>query len=225
MFGKNQKKKVIKSGGLFLEVTEIFKTFQGEGLYSGYPAIFIRLSGCNLACSFCDTDFDSYETLSVLTIIKKIQNLLKKENSNLENYLIVITGGEPFRQPIEKLCDKLIELKYKVQIETNGTLYRKLNKKVNIICSPKNNGNGYFLIREDLLKNITAFKFLISAYNKNYYFFGDAGQKKYNIPVYLQPMDEYNSEKNKKNMERVVFLAKKHNCRISLQIHKLLNIK
>ena len=51
---------------------------------------------------------------------------------------MVITGGEPMIQPIAKLCANLIKLKFQIQIETNGTLYRKLPKAVKIICSPKN---------------------------------------------------------------------------------------
>lgn len=225
MFGQNKKKPFLKGNGLFLEVTKIFKTFQGEGLYTGYPAVFIRLSGCNLNCSFCDTDFDTYKVLSVDSILQKISLLLKENNSEPENHLIVITGGEPFRQPIEILCDKLIELKYKVQIETNGTFYRDINKKIDIICSPKNIGGSYTKIKENLLNSITALKFLISANNKNYFLPGEVGQNELKIITYLQPMDEYDIKKNKENMKRVVSLAKKYNYYISLQTHKILEIE
>ena len=60
MFGYNLKRPVIKGNGQFLSIKSIFKTLQAEGPYCGVPAIFIRLGGCNLACSFCDTEFEDY---------------------------------------------------------------------------------------------------------------------------------------------------------------------
>ena len=57
MFGKNPIRKPENHDGNFLKIQEIFYTIQGEGIYSGYPAVFVRLGGCNLACKFCDTDF------------------------------------------------------------------------------------------------------------------------------------------------------------------------
>src|SRR5690606_33313693 len=156
MFGKNPILPPKKGDGSILDVHKIFATFQGEGPFVGYPAIFIRLSGCNLSCDFCDTEFDSYESIAVEEIIRKVKNLSENEGKRIYK-LIVISGGEPFRQPIEKLCQKLISKEFQVQIETNGTLYRELPKEVKIICSPKNSGGGYKTIRNDLLPKISAF--------------------------------------------------------------------
>jgi 7-carboxy-7-deazaguanine synthase len=224
MFGKNLIRAPKKGDGSILEIQEIFATFQGEGPFTGYPAIFIRLGGCNLACSFCDTEFDSFDEMLIDDIITTAKNLAGNEAKRIYN-LVVITGGEPLRQPIIKLCQKLLEENFQVQIETNGTLFQDLPIEVSIICSPKNNGNGYYPIRPDLLERISAFKFLISAENNNYRIIPEIGQNKFNIPVYVQPIDEYNEEKNQLNRKLTLELAHKYGCRISLQTHKFWDIR
>ena len=222
MFGKNKISKPKKGNGNKLDIVEIFFTFQGEGPYTGYPAIFVRLGGCNLSCDFCDTEFDDFKELELKEILAKIDEL--SDNKKSAN-LVVITGGEPMRQPIAKLCQKLVNNNFLVQIETNGTLFCDLPKQVKIICSPKNNKGKYQKIRPDLLEKIDALKFIISASNKNYNFITDVGQKNSNIAVYLQPMDEYDEKKNNKNKELTLKLAKENGCNISLQTHKIWQIK
>ena len=222
-FGNNQILAPKKSDGLSLDVQNIFRTFQGEAIFTGFPAIFIRLGGCNLACKFCDTEFDSYQNMALEEVSSKVKNLSNNDDVGTHN-LVVITGGEPLRQNIIPLCKTLLKNNFRVQIETNGTLFQKLPKKVDIICSPKNNFNGYHLIRQDLLPKISAFKFLISAHNKNYNFVPQVGQNQYNTPVYLQPIDEYDETKNQKNRKLTLELATKFGYRISLQTHKFWGI-
>lgn len=224
MFGKNPKRKPTKGAGNQLDVQEIFATIQGEGPNVGVASVFIRLGGCNLACEFCDTEFESFKLKNLEDIISEIENLSKNKLAKKVRNLVVITGGEPMRQPIEKLCNELIKRKFIVQIETNGTIFRELNKKVEIICSPKNNGSGYKKIRPDLLERITAFKFIISASNKNYKQVPDVGQSGYKTHVFIQPMDEYNSKKNQENLEHCKNLCLEEGFRISLQTHKTMNI-
>src|SRR3989338_10974174 len=137
MFGKNKILKPENGDGLKLKVQEIFATFQGEGPYVGYPSVFVRLGGCNLTCDFCDTEFDDFVEFTLDEIIAKIILLAK----NCE--LIVISGGEPLRQPIAPLCQKLIDCGFLVQIETNGTIFRKIPRQVKIICSPKTANGKY----------------------------------------------------------------------------------
>lgn len=217
MFGKNPKRPVEKGDGTNLLVQEVFPTLQGEGPNVGMPAVFVRLGGCNLTCSFCDTEFESFKKSSLDDLMEKVRKFNHK--------LVVITGGEPLRQPIEKLCDVLIEEGYKVQVETNGTLFRNLNLAVEIICSPKNTGAGYFPIREDLLRRVNSFKFIISKNAKEYAEVPELGQSKYDISVFLQPMDEYDEVKNKINMAYAVELCMKFGYRLSLQTHKILGIE
>lgn len=217
MFGKNKIAKLLKGNGDSLEIVKIFPTIQGEGPYAGIPAIFIRLGGCNLACTFCDTEFDEYTATSLQGIIKQVQDITK--NSSIK--LAVITGGEPLRQPVSPLCKSLQDLGLKVQIETNGTLLRDLPENVSIVCSPKNT-QGKYIISEELLNYATCFKFIISKHNKNY---GSIPTLNTSKEIYIQPMDEYDLEKNSQNVAYAIELALKFNYRLSLQIHKIMNIE
>ena len=219
MFGNNPVRTPVKGDGLTLDIQHIFATLQGEGIYAGHPAVFIRLGGCNLACSFCDTEFESSSSLGLLQIVEKVIALSDKKRKKL----IVITGGEPFLQPIAPLCSALLSKGFNVQIETNGTLYRELPEAVEIICSPKNNGAGYFPVRPDLLARITAFKFIISAHHPAYSHVPDIGQE--SIPVYVQPMDEYDESKNKANLILATQLACNYGYRLSLQLHKIIGLE
>ncbi len=225
MFGKNKILKPENHDGLNLDVQEIFPTLQGEGPFVGYPSVFIRLGGCNLACDFCDTEFDSYKNFSLEKIIIEVLKLAKNSAGIITKKLIVITGGEPMRQPIERLCEELIKLNFLIQIETNGTIYRKLPKEVKIICSPKISNGKYHPIRSDLLLSINAFKFIISKNHQDYQNIAEVGQSQYGAPVYLQPMDEQNEEINQKNLQYTVRLAQEIGCILSLQTHKIIGIR
>jgi len=225
MFGKNKILKPEIHDGLKLDVQEIFPTLQGEGPYVGQPSVFIRLGGCNLACEFCDTEFDSYKNLSLAEILDETQKLAKNSSGKIVRKLVVITGGEPFRQPIERLCEELVKMNFLVQIETNGTLYRQVPKEVKIICSPKISQGKYHQIRPDLLERINAFKFIISASKTDYLNIAEVGQSQFNIPVYVQPMDEYDEVKNKNNLEYVKQFCQENGYFLSLQTHKILGIR
>ena len=225
MFGKNAKKSLLKGDGSTLEIHSLFSTFQGEGPFAGWPSIFIRLAGCNLACYFCDTEFESFTPWNVEALIAEIMNMKEATPCHGQNPLVVITGGEPFRQNITKICTLLHAQNFMVQIETNGTLYRELPPQISIICSPKVVNNKFHAIREDILPTITAFKFIISSNHPVYNNVPDVGQSKYNIPIYLQPMDEYDHEKNRQNTLHTLELAKKYGYRLSLQTHKIWNIE
>ena len=100
-----------------LLVNEIFYSIQGESIYSGIPCVFIRLTGCNLRCSYCDTAYAYYEGVEL-----SIEEIL----SRVDNYkcpLIEITGGEPLLQGgTLLLIDRLLEKKYEVLLETNGSI-------------------------------------------------------------------------------------------------------
>jgi 7-carboxy-7-deazaguanine synthase len=98
-----------------MKINEIFYSIQGEGTNVGKPCIFIRTSGCNLNCSWCDTKYHNEgKEMSIKEIISEIENY--KCN------LVEITGGEPFLQKaILELVDVLIALDYEITVETNGT--------------------------------------------------------------------------------------------------------
>jgi len=100
-----------------LKVNEIFYSLQGESTFAGKPCIFIRLSGCNLSCSYCDTRYaldEGYE-MEVGEILAKVESYPCE--------LVEITGGEPLCQPESiKLMDKLLAQNYNVLLETNGSI-------------------------------------------------------------------------------------------------------
>lgn len=111
-----------------MKVNEIFCSLQGEGVFTGTAAIFIRFSGCNRACSFCDTDFKSFTEMSMTDIVKEIARYAPKH--------VVLTGGEPAMQIDAEKVRMLKDAGYFVQIETNGSL--PVPKNIDwVTCSPK----------------------------------------------------------------------------------------
>ena len=115
-------------------VHEIFFTLQGEGAHSGIPAVFVRFSGCNLRCPWCDTDFADYTEMSTDEIVAEMQSLYDTPNERRK--MCVLTGGEPSLQVDKALVDALHEAGFYICIETNGT--RPLPEGIDwITCSPK----------------------------------------------------------------------------------------
>ena len=109
-------------------VLEIFDSIQGEGVYSGTYVTFVRLAGCNLDCSWCDTR-ESLWRQGTKMYSSKIAEKCKQK-------VVVITGGEPGIHDLENLVDTLHEDNHRVHVETNGTkeLYSEIDW---ITCSPK----------------------------------------------------------------------------------------
>lgn len=124
-----------------IKVNEIFKSIQGESSYAGHPFVFVRFTGCNLRCTYCDTTYAFTEgfDISENELIREI------ESFGLKN--IEITGGEPLLQDgIYPLSTKLIKMGYLVLVETNGTinigkLDKNIVKIVDIKC-PGSNEDG-----------------------------------------------------------------------------------
>ena len=104
-----------------MELSEIFYSLQGESSYAGFPCIFVRLAGCNLRCTYCDTKY-AYEpefTLSVEGIIKEVEKYHSVK-------LVEITGGEPLLQKESvELMKLLLQKKYEVLLETNNSISLK----------------------------------------------------------------------------------------------------
>ncbi|MFH1504842.1 MAG: 7-carboxy-7-deazaguanine synthase QueE [Candidatus Omnitrophota bacterium] len=105
------------------KISEVFKSIQGEGPYQGTTQIFVRFFGCNLGCTFCDTEFISYEE-------KNLKELLGEIAALGECGAVSLTGGEPLLQLdfLKKLSKRLKEQGRMVYLETNGTLYQNLEK-------------------------------------------------------------------------------------------------
>jgi len=115
-------------------VHEIFYTLQGEGAHSGIPAVFVRFSGCNLRCPWCDTEFEGYTEMTAEQIVAEIQNLY--DIPNVRRKMCVLTGGEPTLQADKQLIDAIHAAGFYIGIETNGT--RPVPDGIDwITCSPK----------------------------------------------------------------------------------------
>lgn len=160
-----QKQELNQDGSLFIH--HLFKTIQGEGPFAGERSIFIRLSGCNLQCPDCDTDYTGQSNkMDPQQILAQVKGLEAGSEGN-DHFLIVISGGEPFRQNIRPLVHTLIDEGYHVQIETNGTLFvdlwtnqneecPSLEERLFVVCSPKTGK-----LNVDLLPHIDAFKYVL----------------------------------------------------------------
>src|SRR6202051_1274496 len=100
-----------------LQVTEIYKSLQGKSTYSGLPCIFVRLTGCNLRCSWCDSEFSFYggKKMTLQEVLSEVAGLSR-------GGLVEITGGEPMLQEREvvPLMERLLEAGYQVLLETSG---------------------------------------------------------------------------------------------------------
>ena len=115
-------------------ISEIFYSIQGEGKYTGVPSVFVRTSGCNLRCKWCDTPYTSWEpegeNLNTDDIVKRIK-LFKKSDH------VVITGGEPYIQgDLDDLINRIKD-DYFITVETNGILYRDIDGVDLVSFSPK----------------------------------------------------------------------------------------
>lgn len=139
MHGKNEVRPVEIGDGTHLQIREVWYTIQGEGPFVGCPAIFIRLTGCNLRCHFCDTvwDDDKDPYMHHKDIVQKVLNL---RELHAGCSLVVLTGGEPMRQNLSKLLSELDRSDFDVQIETAGTYWQPCvseDRYVTLVCSPK----------------------------------------------------------------------------------------
>lgn len=191
-----------------MKVNEIFYSLQGEGRFTGTPAVFLRLSGCNLKCSFCDTSHDEGMEMTPAEIIGEI---LKYPSRH-----IVITGGEPSLQLDRDFVDRLHLLGYFVQVETNGV--KKLPDNVDwITCSPKYKPICYDEVQE--IKYVYEGK---EFEEKIHSLFRSVRAETF----YLQPCDVNNPERNAEILAGCIDFIKAHpEWKLSLQTHKMLNIR
>lgn len=224
--------KRVNGDGHSLAVHSIFLTIQGEGPLFGTPAIFVRLAGCNLQCPGCDTDYTSeHKSMRVDDILAEASTLHWRKRPNL----LVLTGGEPFRQPIERFVGAALDAGYRVQIETNGSFYRRLpftHPRLTIVCSPKTGK-----VNGDLLPWIAAWKYVLNVDDVDPIdglptraLGHPASPRLFRPPeghlgeVFLQPMDEGDPVKNQHNLDRVVLECQYHGHRLCLQTHKIVGV-
>lgn len=195
-----------------MKINEIFYSLQGEGHWTGTPAVFIRFSGCNLHCSFCDTKHNSGRELTVDEIIS--------EASKYPTQHIIFTGGEPTMQLTRPLVDRLHQLGKYLHIETNGTLPLPdgLDKTIDwITVSPKDTPVK--------IQRIDELKVIFHGAGQNMASF-DALSVTHADCRYLQPCDVNDPDTNVRITADTIDYIKQHpQWRLSLQTHKLLGIR
>jgi len=137
---------------MMLKVNEIFYSIQGESSFAGLPCVFVRLTYCNLRCTYCDTEYAFYEgkDMSIDEIIEEV----KKYNCNL----VEVTGGEPLVQKESlELMKKLCDANFQVLLETSGSLpIEDVDKRVTIIMDLKTPSSR--MMKKNLYSNIEHLK-------------------------------------------------------------------
>lgn len=254
MFGQNPVRKSSEFPTGLLRVQNVFYTIQGEGPFAGQPAVFVRTAGCNLRCSFCDTDFES--GWSNLMTPEALFNLATATEATAggkdrDPGLIVLTGGEPLLQDTEAMADLLNRFArsgHHVQFETAGTLplpyaggriqYREGTPQpgcTSFVVSPKTP-----TINNGIAAQAIAFKYIVSR--------GDSDDEdglpvlstqrpgltsviarpprdRNELPVYVQPKDVPDPVERADNVRHAVYIALQYGYRLSLQLHKIAGLE
>lgn len=217
---------------------DVFYTIQGEGPCSGIPAVFVRLAGCNLQCILCDTDYTSKRTtMEIHTLAKRVEERMAKWTRHRP--IVVITGGEPFRQNVWPFINELIITGNTVQLETNGTydiesqIYPFASfssTDVLVVCSPKTPK-----IHPSVMKHACALKYVVEH---------DMVDLKDGLPIsvlgtkclvarpdstfkgeiYISPLDEGDEEMNRKHRHLAAQICMRFGYRLSLQTHKYIGV-
>ncbi|NQZ90142.1 MAG: 7-carboxy-7-deazaguanine synthase QueE [Colwellia sp.] len=219
------------------KINELFETIQGEGAFTGQPSIFIRLQGCPVACSWCDTKHtwdinleDEVNTSAMLTkkeesqawsalSVKEILAVITEQGYQAKH--IVITGGEPAMVDLLPLCEALEQQGLSCQLETSGTFELQVSEKCWVTVSPKVNMKGGYNILNSAMLRANEIKHPVATEQH----VDDlkallVEHKITDTQVYLQPISQ---------KERATALAIKtcieNNWRLSVQVHKYLGIE
>jgi len=219
------------------KINELFETIQGEGAFTGQPSIFLRLQGCPVACSWCDTKHtweinleDEVKQSAMLTkkvesptwsalSVKDVLAVITEQGYQAKH--IVITGGEPAMVDLQPLCEALEQQGFSCQLETSGTFELKVSDKCWVTVSPKVNMKGGYKILNAAMLRANEIKHPVAT--EQHVDDLKALLVEHNIvdtQVYLQPISQ---------KERATTLAIKtcieNNWRLSVQVHKYLGIE
>jgi len=233
-----------KSDGSTLDFHSMFFTLQGEGPFAGHRSIFVRLAGCNLQCPGCDTEYTQGRV--ELDINRLFGMVIEKARENgvmrNENFLIVITGGEPLRQSIGPFVAMLLDTGFIVQIESNGVfepdpqLSNMLHNRVqslHLVVSPKTKK-----INPMTANFATCFKYVIDHRSIDY---ADGLPIKalehpastgvarppfgYRKSIYVNPYDVQNDHENQLNLKAAAVSAQRFGYIAGVQLHKLIGLE
>ncbi|HZT11946.1 MAG TPA: 7-carboxy-7-deazaguanine synthase QueE [Candidatus Baltobacteraceae bacterium] len=189
-----------------LQLAEIFYTIQGEGTYTGTPAVFVRLAGCNLSCRFCDTDYSVKFFDDADGVVRRVREC------GGDCPVVVLTGGEPFAQSeTPLLIERLRADGRRVHVESNGTIFADLPDDVWLCVSPKER------VEPRMAARANEVKLIVDGRVPDEWLELFAGKPL----ILLQP------EGNKpKNVALALEYAKAHPARfrLSVQTHKLIGV-
>jgi 7-carboxy-7-deazaguanine synthase len=216
-------------------ITEIFKSIQGEGTRAGLPCIFVRLTGCNLRCTWCDTAYAFYggTKVSLDEVLEKVHELAGSEAGRRVS-LVEITGGEPLLQPeTPALAEKLLVAGYTVMIETSGerfigALPREVIKIVDVKCPDSGEADTFDLANLRAVGANDEIKFVIAS--RRDYDFAREFMAKHRLaervrqvlfsPVFPDPAGKWTGLEARELTEWI--LADGLPVRLGLQLHKFI---
>ena len=219
-------------------ITEIFKSIQGEGTRAGLPCIFVRLTGCNLRCTWCDTAyaFHGGKKMAVDEVLARVDQLAGRregtQGSSSVVPLVELTGGEPLLQEeIYPLAERLLAAGYTVMIETSGEqhvgrLPKEVIKIVDVKCPDSGEADTFNLGNLEALDEKDEVKFVLST-RRDYEFareFTEQHQLAQRVravlfsPVFDDPQGKWQGLEPRKLVEWI--LADGLPVRLGLQLHK-----
>jgi 7-carboxy-7-deazaguanine synthase len=230
-----------------MQVTEIFRSIQGESTYAGLPCIFVRLTGCNLRCTWCDTAYAFYggTKMSIDDVFGRICELSGSSASGSDIHthrrlpkedisLVELTGGEPLLQPdIVELAKRLGSENYTVLVETSGerfvgTLPQEVVKIVDVKCPDSGEGGTFLMDNLQAIDNKDEVKFVIGS-RRDYEFARDfsalhelPGRVRQVLfsPVFPDPNGSWSGLDARLLAEWI--LADRLPVRLGLQLHKFI---
>lgn len=220
------------------DINNIYACIQGEGVQTGVPMVLVRFQGCAVGCAFCDTketwhfsneqylrDIDTaFSDITPYFSRLSINDILLYITNNFDGLKwILLTGGEPATWELKPLVKYLHEAGYKVAIETSGTAIGHIGANIDhVSVSPKINMPGGETIKSQSLRNINELKFVIGKRGDLQIvetFLTDYEIKESETTICLQPMSQ-----NRKATDICITECQKRGWRLSLQIHKYLNL-
>ncbi len=217
-----------------MQITEIFRSIQGESTRAGLPCIFVRLTGCNLRCVWCDTAyaFHGGTKMSVADVLARVNELAGAGANRIP--LVELTGGEPLLQPeILPLSEKLLAADYTVLIETSGerfvgNLPKEVIKIVDVKCPDSGEGGTFDMNNLAAVDGKDEFKFVIAS-RRDYEFARDftrehdlAARVRQVIfsPVFADPEGKWSAMDARALADWI--LSDRLPVRLGLQLHKFI---
>lgn len=191
-----------------LPVNEIFYSLQGEGMHTGTAAVFVRLSGCNLRCSFCDTDHSASALMSIVEIVDEVKKY--------PAHTVIVTGGEPSLFDLTDLTDALHRENRRVHVETNGT--GPIKGDVDwITCSPKAEACPAYFVDDTILARADEVKVVFTGQDNAE--LERVAERFVTKNRFLQPCSGENVK------ETVEMILGSPGWRLSLQTHRMIEIR